>query len=581
MGSFARLGNELYNGRRSVDFVGRKWLWYTVSLVIVAVAIIGLAVRGLNYGIEFTGGTQITVSLDASEVTQDTADELREAVADAGIESAGSPIVTTSGDTAVVVQTEELTAGEAAEISTVIIDTVGVGPDDLSAEKIGASWGEEVAERALIGLLVFLVLVVLFIWAYFRQWKMSVAALVALAHDIIITVGVFALDPVRGDAGDGHRSADDPRLLALRHRGRLRQGAREHQGPPGDQETYAQAANLALNQTLVRSINTSIVALIPIASILYVGAFQLGASSLKDLALALFVGTAAGIYSSVFIATPLLVHLKSRESEVVLAEKRAKARARRRGRPVRVGAVVLRGDAGLQRGRQRPARRGRGRRRRRGRRRDRGPGRAEPRHPRRSAAAGPSRRPRDRWATARRPDGSSRAGSRSPSAARSSHGGTDVTGAREVLERLVLDVPDFPEPGIVFKDITPLLADHAAFTTVVQALADAGRDESGATVVDKVVGMEARGFILAAPVALALGAGLRPRPQGGQAAPRDARGVLRPGVRRGDARAAPGRRGAGRAGAARRRRAGHRRHRRGHARAGRALRRRRRSASRC
>ena len=333
MGRFARLGNELYNGHRSIDFVGRKWLWYSVSAVIVAVAIIGLAWRGLNYGIEFTGGTQITVSLDSSEVTQDTADELREAVADAGIESAGSPIVTTSGDTAVVVQTEELTAGEAAEISTVIIDTVGVGPDDLSAEKIGASWGEEVAERALIGLIVFLVLVVLFIWAYFRQWKMSVAALVALAHDIIITVGVFAWTQFEVTPATvtglltilGFSLYDTVVVFD-----KVRENTKDLRAT---KRTYAQAANLALNQTLVRSINTSIVALIPIGAILYVGALQLGASSLKDLALALFVGTAAGIYSSIFIATPLLVHLKSGESEVVLAEKRAKARARREADP--------------------------------------------------------------------------------------------------------------------------------------------------------------------------------------------------------------------------------------------------------
>ena len=241
--------------------------------------------------------------------------------------------MTTSGDTAVVVQTEELTAGEAAEISTVIIDTVGVGPDDLSAEKIGASWGEEVAERALIGLIVFLVLVVLFIWAYFRQWKMSVAALVALAHDIIITVGVFAWTQFEVTPATvtglltilGFSLYDTVVVFD-----KVRENTKDLRAT---KQTYAQAANLALNQTLVRSINTSIVALIPIASILYVGAFQLGASSLKDLALALFVGTAAGIYSSIFIATPLLVHLKSGETEVVLAERRAKARARREADP--------------------------------------------------------------------------------------------------------------------------------------------------------------------------------------------------------------------------------------------------------
>ena len=179
----------------------------------------------------------------------------------------------------------------------------------------------------------FLVLVVLFIWAYFRQWKMSVAALVALAHDIIITVGVFAWTQFEVTPATvtglltilGFSLYDTVVVFD-----KVRENTKDLRAT---KKTYAQAANLALNQTLVRSINTSIVALIPIASILYVGAFQLGASSLKDLALALFVGTAAGVYSSIFIATPLLVHLKSGETEVVLAEKRAKARARREADP--------------------------------------------------------------------------------------------------------------------------------------------------------------------------------------------------------------------------------------------------------
>ena len=202
----------------------------------------------------------------------------------------------------------------------------------------------------------FLVLVVLFIWAYFRQWKMSVAALVALVHDIIITVGVFALSrfevtpaTVTGLLTILGFSLYDTVVVF----DKVRENTKNLRAT---RQTYAQAANLAVNQTLVRSINTSIVALIPIGAILYVGALQLGASSLKDLALALFVGIAAGIYSSIFIATPLLVHLKSGETEVVLAERRAKARARREADRVRGGAVVRRGHAGRRRGRRRPAR---------------------------------------------------------------------------------------------------------------------------------------------------------------------------------------------------------------------------------
>ena len=175
----------------------------------------------------------------------------------------------------------------------------------------------------------------LFIWAYFREWKMSVAALVALAHDVLITVGVYALSgfevspaTVTGILTILGFSLYDTVVVFDKVRENTKTCVPTHM-------TYAEAANLAVNQTLVRSINTSIVALIPVGAILYVGAVQLGTGSLKDLALALFVGMAAGAYSSIFIATPLLVHLKSTRAEVKQDVERAKARAPPRGRPLR------------------------------------------------------------------------------------------------------------------------------------------------------------------------------------------------------------------------------------------------------
>ena len=328
MGKFSRLGNDLYNGKRSVDFVGRRWLWYSGSLLILLVCVSGLYFKGLNWGIEFTGGAEYKVSMPADQVTQDTADEVREAVANSGVDNASSPVVTTSSREGIIVQTEPLTSDESAEVAQVLLDTTGASPDDLSQSEIGASWGQEVAERALLGLAVFLVLVVLFIWAYFREWKMSVAALVALAHDVVITIGVYAISgfevtpaTVTGVLTILGFSLYDTVVVFDKVRENTK-NLRE------SRTTYAKAANLAVNQTLVRSINTSIVALIPVGCILYAGAVMLGSGSMKDLALALFVGMAAGIYSSVFIATPLLVHLKSRESDVVQAEKRDRARQR-------------------------------------------------------------------------------------------------------------------------------------------------------------------------------------------------------------------------------------------------------------
>jgi preprotein translocase subunit SecF len=330
MGKFSRLGNELYNGRKAIDFVDRRPLWYAISLVLVGAALAVVLIKGLNFGIEFTGGTQYRVPLAASDVTQDNADELRTAIADAGIEGADTPVVTTSGQS-ILIQVEDLTPEASDSVVEVITSTVPVS-DQISQDEIGASWGTQVAQRAALGVGVFLVLVMIFIALYFREWKMSVAALAALAHDIAITVGVYALSgfPVTPSAVTG--------LLAILGFSlydtvvvfdKVRENTREFRRPG---QTYSDAANLAVNQTLVRSINTGIVALIPIGAILYVSAVQLGASSLQDLALSQFVGMAAGVYSSVVLAPRILVHLKSGEKDIAEHENRAAARLRRADR---------------------------------------------------------------------------------------------------------------------------------------------------------------------------------------------------------------------------------------------------------
>ena len=226
--------------------------------------------------------------------------------------------------------------------------------DEISQDEISASWGQEVGQRAASASLVFLILVMLFIAVYFREWKMSLAAFVALVHDIAITIGVYSLSgfPVTPAAVTGLLailgfSLYDTVVVFDKVKENTHQMRQTRQ-------TYAEAANLAVNQTLVRSINTGIVALIPIGAILFTSAALLGASSLKDLALSQFVGMAVGVYSSVFLAPRVLVHLKSNETDVVLAERRAKARARRDGRQVRRGADVQGGHADPRRGRRPP-----------------------------------------------------------------------------------------------------------------------------------------------------------------------------------------------------------------------------------
>jgi preprotein translocase subunit SecF len=329
MGRMSRLGNALYEGDTSIDFVGRKWLWYAISAVIILVAVGGLYFKGLNFGIEFEGGVEYNVSVAAGEVTQDNVDKIRDAVAETGIDAASSPIVNTSGES-IRVQTEEMSNAQAAQITEAIAQAVDVdAKNDISTQEVGASWGEQVAERALLGLGVFLVLVVLFIWAYFREWKMSVGALVALAHDVVITVGVYALSgfevtpaTVTGVLTILGFSLYDTVVVF----DKVKENTRDLRQ---SRRTYAEQANLAVNQTLVRSINTSIVALLPVGVILYVGVAMLGTGALKDLALSLFVGMAAGAYSSIFIATPLAVQLKSHEKEITHQDARARARSRR------------------------------------------------------------------------------------------------------------------------------------------------------------------------------------------------------------------------------------------------------------
>jgi preprotein translocase subunit SecF len=327
MSKLSQLGHALYQGNVSIDFVGRKWLWYALSGVIVLVAVLGLTVKGLNLGIEFEGGVEYRVSMPAGQANEANVEKLRDAVAqaaeDANIDNATDPIVNTSGSNFIRIQTEPLNNNQADRIAQVVEDAVNVGQDDISQDAIGATWGAQVANRALIGLLVFVVLVVLFIWAYFREWKMSVGAIVALAHDLVITVGVYALSgfevtpaTVTGVLTILGFSLYDTVVVFDKVRENTKNLARTRQ-------TYGEAANLAVNQTLVRSINTSVVALLPVGALLYVGAFTLGSGALKDLALALFVGMAAGAYSSIFIATPLVVQLKEREPGVRAGDARA------------------------------------------------------------------------------------------------------------------------------------------------------------------------------------------------------------------------------------------------------------------
>jgi preprotein translocase subunit SecF len=320
MGRLSTLGQRLYTGRVSIEFVGRRRIWYTMSAIIVVLAGSGLLVNGINQGVEFRGGVEFTAQIDP---TDENVEALRDATVDSGVE-VGDPIVATSGNEAIRVQVEPLSNAESAQVRRALVDA---GASDVSLSSIGPQWGQEVADSALRGLVIFLGLVILFIWAYFREWKMSVAAIVALLHDIVITVGFYAWSgfevtpaTVTGFLTILGFSLYDTVVVFDKVR------ENTHKFELNTNRTYAEQANLAVNQTLVRSINTSITALIPVGCILAVAVIVLGTGPLKDLSLALFVGMAAGTFSSIFIATPLAVQLKERDPLVRQHTKRVLAR---------------------------------------------------------------------------------------------------------------------------------------------------------------------------------------------------------------------------------------------------------------
>ena len=315
------MGHRLYSGEVSYDFVGRRRVWYVISGLILVVVVASLLLRGLNLGIEFSGGSEFQFT-----ATDCTVEQTRAIMAE---QVDGQSIVTQVGQDQIRVQTVPLTPAESDPVTAAIAEQCGVAQADIRIQLVGPTWGADISKKALQGLVVFLVLVSIFLATYF-EWRMAVAALVALAHDLLITIGVYSLlgfevtpATVIGVLTILGYSLYDTVVVFDKVKENTRGIASQ------SRVTYSQAANLAVNQTLVRSINTSIVALLPVAAILFVGAGILGAGTLKDLSLALFVGIAAGTYSSIFVATPLLAQLKERDPEMQALARRVAARGGR------------------------------------------------------------------------------------------------------------------------------------------------------------------------------------------------------------------------------------------------------------
>ncbi len=322
MSKFSDLGNALYSGDRSIDFMGRRKVWYTISIVIVTLSILLPVLRGgFNFGIEFKGGSEFRISGVAANVDQNLAVKAVQSVV-----PKVEPLVSLVGTDALRVQTDQLTDVKSEAVRVALASAFKVPSGSVASSFIGANWGQDITGKALNGLIVFLILAAITMALYFRTIKMSIAAIAALAHDLIVTAGVygalgFEVTPaaVIGFLTILGYSLYDTVVVF----DKIRENTFEVEF--SETATFRERVNLAVNQTLVRSINTSIVAVLPVASILFIGAVLLGAGTLRDIALALFIGIVIGTYSTIFIAAPIYSQLREKETKYADASKRVLA----------------------------------------------------------------------------------------------------------------------------------------------------------------------------------------------------------------------------------------------------------------
>ena len=314
MASFAKFGNDLYTGERSYNFVGKRRIWYSIAAVLIILSIALPALRGgFVFGIDFTGGSQFQVGKIVGTPDQNLATDAVTSTVP-GV----NPRVSTVGTDGIRVQTDQLTDAQSTKVRDSLAKAYGVGEKEVNISFIGPSWGSDITASAIRALVVFLALAFIFMAIYFRTWKMSVAAIVTLLHDIIITAGVygalgFEITPsaVIGFLTILGYSLYDTVVVF----DKIRENTSEDSGAAMSR-TFGESVNLATNQTLVRSINTGVVAALPVGSILFIGSVLLGAGTLRDIALSLFVGIVIGTYSTIFIASPLYAHLRENEPEI-------------------------------------------------------------------------------------------------------------------------------------------------------------------------------------------------------------------------------------------------------------------------
>ncbi|MEA5455375.1 protein translocase subunit SecF [Sinomonas sp. JGH33] len=321
--ALARFGNELYSGKRSYDFVGKKRLWFLIAGIAVLIAIVVPVLRGgFNLGIDFRGGSQFTVSQAKSNDTVIGQNAVHSIV------PASTPRVTNVAGSTMQVQTDQLSDTQTLQVKEKLAAAYGVTPNDVTSTFIGPTWGADVTNQALIGFVVFVGLAAVLMALYFRTWKMSLSALTGMIVTIFVTEGVYAISDfeITPSAIIGFLTILSYSLYdTVVVFDKIRENTADI--TTSSRRTFAEEVNLAVNQTLVRSINTMMVAVLPVAAILFIGAGLLGAGTLRDLSLALFVGILAGTAATLFIAAPMYAWL--REGEPALSKQAEKVASRR------------------------------------------------------------------------------------------------------------------------------------------------------------------------------------------------------------------------------------------------------------
>ncbi|TQS41602.1 protein translocase subunit SecF [Cryptosporangium phraense] len=316
------LAGRLYRGETNFDFIGSRKRWYIASVVIGLICIGAIVFRGFNWGIEFSGGTSFVFK----PPTNVTLEQVSETVDGAGVEVQTAQEAGRGGDVKYVLKTESLSVTQTSAVKSALSERYDIAQNEITDNQVSSSWGGQVTDKALIALLVFLVLVAAYLAIRFEA-RMAIAALLALLHDLLLTAGVYSI------VGFEVTPSTIVGLLTILGFSlydtvvvfdKVSEDTRGILG--GSRIDYAEAANNAVNETLMRSINTSLISLLPVGGLLFVGAGLLGVGTLKDLALVLFVGLAAGAYSSLFLATPWLVDMKEREPRYRALRDRVAAR---------------------------------------------------------------------------------------------------------------------------------------------------------------------------------------------------------------------------------------------------------------